>query len=116
MLTTNRTITSLAPEEVFVFGSNQHGFHGAGLAGFACRGDSKNTWRNDAWFLEAMNSKPDSEDRIGKWAIYGVSRGFQQGSEGMSYAIQTVIKPGQRRSVSIQDIKKQVVQLWDFAK
>jgi hypothetical protein len=37
--------TSLKPNEVFVFGSNSTGFHGA--AGLACWGDSRNTWRND---------------------------------------------------------------------
>jgi hypothetical protein len=37
--------------EVLVFGSNRSGFHGAGSAGLAFRGDSRNTWRSDPFFL-----------------------------------------------------------------
>ena len=47
-------ITSLKPNEVFVFGSNFSAFHGAGAAGYAQRGDSKNTWRTDKKFQEAL--------------------------------------------------------------
>ena len=109
-------IQSLEPNQVFVFGSNSQGFHGAGAAGFACRGDASNNWRTDLWFLQAMQSLVGSPDRIGKWAVYGVARGFQVGREGKSYAIQTVARPGQRRSVSILDIKNQIIEFWKFAK
>jgi len=108
-------ITSLQPSEVFVFGSNRDGFHGAGGAGLACRGDAGNTWRNDSWFLKAMKAPVGSTDRIGKWAVYGVARGFQEGREGKSYAIVTVTRPGAKRSIPLEDIFGQLQDLWKFA-
>jgi len=104
----------LNPNQVFVFGTNSDGFHGAGGAGLACRGESANTWRDDQWFLQAMRSSIGSPGRIGKWAIFGVSLGFQQGREGMSYGIQTVTKPGHKRSISLDEIASQIQELWDF--
>jgi hypothetical protein len=107
-------ITKLKPHQIFVFGSNSTGFHGAGSAGQACRGDSKNTWRTDPWFLEAKNSPTASQKRIGKWAVYGQARGFQKGTEGMSYAIETIKQPGMRRSTPLSEIKKQLKELLEF--
>lgn len=102
--------------QVFVFGSNSTGFHGAGAAGLACRGDAKNTWRTDKWFLAAMKSPPNSKLRIGKWAVYGQPRGFQRGKEGRSYAIQTIVKPGLKRSTSLEEIRNQLINLCSFAR
>jgi len=106
---------NLKTNEVFVFGSNERGFHGAGGAGLACRGDSENTWRDDEWFLRAMKSPVGSEERIGRWAVYGVGKGFQEGKEGKSYAICTVTRPGKIRSIPIKTIYEQLVELWKFA-
>jgi hypothetical protein len=103
-------------ETVYIFGSNSGGFHGAGTAGYAMRGTYKNNWRSDQEFLEAIQSTPGSPKRIGKLAVFGVARGLQQGREGKSYAIQTVRRPGERRSVSLEEIEYQLVQLWNFAK
>ena len=105
----------LLPNQVWVFGSNATGFHGCGGAGLACRGESYNTWRRDEWFLKAMQAPAGSPDRIGKWAIYGVARGYMEGSEGKSYAIQTIQKPGKKRSTSLQEIQKQLAEMWDFS-
>lgn len=116
MLTMTNRVTRLKDYQVFVFGSNSTGFHGAGSAGLACRGDSRNTWRNDKWFLKAKESPTGSVARIGKWAIYGVARGFQQGSEGMSYAIQTIEYPGKKKSTSRREIYYQLIELSNFAK
>ena len=113
---TSTMITTLQPNEVFVFGSNSTGFHGAGASGLACRGNHRNTWRQDAWFLKAMDTTPGSADRVGKWAIYGVARGFQEGTEGKSYAIQTIVRPGQRQSTSLPEIYLQLVELWSFVR
>ena len=107
-------ITTLTPNQVFVFGSNASGFSGAGSAGLACRGDARNNWREDPWFLAAMRAAPGSPDRVGKWAVYGVARGWQQGREGMSYAIQTIEKPGWRRSTPLKVIEDQIVELLRF--
>lgn len=109
---TNELVTTLQPDEVFVFGSNATGFHGAGAAGLACRGDARNTWRQDAWFQAALRTPPGSPERVGKWAILGQARGWQQGSEGMSYAVQTIERPGQRRSTSRRFIYAQLLDLW----
>jgi hypothetical protein len=106
----------LDPNEVFCFGANGTGFHGAGAAGLACRGESANTWRQDAWFKSAMAAPEGSPERVGKWAVYGVARGFQKGREGMSYAIQTVTRPGQRRSIPLDEIYAQLCDLRDFIK
>jgi len=102
-------------DDVFVFGSNATGFHGAGAAGLACRGEAFNTWRKDQWFLKAMKAPVGSPDRIGKRAVYGVARGFQEGSEGRSYAIQTIVRPGLKRSTSLAEIQTQLLELWDFS-
>ena len=104
-------ITCLQPNQILVFGSNASGFHGAGAAGFACRGTSQNTWRHDEWFLKAMKSPVGSTERVGKWAIFGHARGLQQGREGRSYAIVTIKHPGQRRSIPLSEIQAQFVDL-----
>lgn len=108
-------ITQLAPNEVFVFGANANGFHGAGAAGYAMRGTAANTWRTDESFLRAMRAPVGHPDRVGKWAVYGVGRGWQQGREGMSYAIQTIERPGQKRSTPLREIQSQLVELYAFA-
>lgn len=107
----------LPPKEVmvFVFGSNGTGFHGAGSAGYAWRGVMANTWRSDNAFLKAMNSPVGSPDRIGKFAVFGVARGFQEGREGKSYAIQTVTRPGAKRSIPLEEIQSQIEELLVFA-
>ncbi len=115
MKTTPDNISQLADNEVFVFGSNASGFHGAGAAGYACRGDAANTWRTDPWFLKAMKAPVGSPDRIGKWAVYGVGRGWQKGREGMSYAIQTIERPGMKRSTPLKEIEDQLGELFQFA-
>lgn len=111
-----KPITQLLEHQVFCFSSNQHGFHGAGSAGFACRGTAANTWRSDPWFQKAMKAPVGSTDRIGKWAVFGVARGPQKGREGKSYAIQTIVKPGLRRSTPLSEIEDQLVKLCAFAR
>lgn len=109
-------ITELKPNEVFVFGSNAQGFHGAGAAGYAMRGDARNNWRQDEAFRKAMQSPVGSLDRNGKWAEFGKARGYQVGREGRSYAIETIKRPGRKRSTSRREICKQFIQLWKAAK
>ena len=108
-------IASLLAHQIFVFGSNASGFHGAGAAGLAFRGNPDLNWRNDPKMLDAMNSSPGSDTRIGKWAVFGVARGFMQGREGWSYAIETVRSPGLKRSTSISVIKEQLRALCHVA-
>jgi len=109
-------IDYLASNQVFVFGSNATGFHGAGAAGLALRGDHRNNWRKDTWFKKAMRAPEGSRNRVGNWAVFGVSRGFQQGESGKSYAIQTIERPGEKRSTTRKEIYFQLVELWAFIK
>lgn len=109
-------ITKLAPNEVFIFGSNFSGFHCAGAAGYACRGTSSNTWRSDPWVTKALQTPIGSPERVGKWAELGKARGWMRGHEGMSYAIQTIERPGQKRSTPLGEIKKQLIELVVFCR
>lgn len=109
--------------KVFIFGSNADGFHGAGAAAFAFTGRSGNVWRAHPWCQEAIKGGC----KLGLMAEWGVARGFQQGRNPKlgSYAIQTVTRPGARRSVSLDEIAIQVLDGlvpfmrehpdWDFA-
>lgn len=109
-------VTSLKPNQVFVFGSNLQGFHGAGAAGYAQRGTEKNTWRQDKQFLAALRSGPNDPKRHGKWSVLGEGIGFQEGREGKSYAIATVTRAGRKRSMPLSKILAQLKELGEFAK
>lgn len=109
-------IETLSRYQVFVFGTNAAGFHGAGAAGVAFRGTAANTWRTDAAFLAAMRSPVGSPLRVGRWSVFGVARGPQTGREGRSYGIETVVRPGQRRSVPVAEIALQIRLLSEYAR
>jgi hypothetical protein len=96
--------------KVFIFGSNGTGFHGAGSAGYAFRGDSKNNWRECLIMKEAIKHGPGFK---GKIAEFGKARGFQTGTlkNVGSYAIQTVIAPGKLRSIPLKEIESQIDEL-----
>jgi len=108
-------VTTLSPGSVFVFGSNINGFHGAGAAGVAQRGDSRNNWRQDEAFLKALATPLGHPSRIGRWAVLGVGKGYQEGREGVSYAIATVTRPGEKRSIPLREITSQLLELGGFA-
>lgn len=110
-----RPITHLMSNEVFVYGSNRSGFSGAGAAGLAVRGTAANTWRTDPWVAKARAAPVGHPDRVGKWAVWGVARGWSQGREGMGYAIQTIERPGLKRSTPLSEIQKQMEGLLAFA-
>ena len=108
-----KTITTLASNEVFVFGSNESGFHGAGAAGFAFSGTCANDWRTCPKKQAAIKAPSGHPNRIGLWAIWGVAEGFQVGTLGRSYAIRTVRRPG--TLVPIPEVENQFFQLWNYA-
>lgn len=89
--TYSKFITSLSDDEVFVFGANLQGFHGAGSAGFASFGESGNVWRKHDY-----GSKPDGWK--GLWNVKG-KIGAQVGRKGKSYALPTVTKCGAKCSL-----------------
>jgi hypothetical protein len=101
-------VTELADNQVFVFGSNLDGFHGAGSAGFASFNVFGNRWREFEY-----SSKPNGWK--GKWNVKGVGEGFQEGTIGKSYALPTVTKAGMKRSRTPTEIKTSIKKLYDFA-
>lgn len=109
-------ITELKENEVFVIGTNETGFHGAGSASFAFRFNPSGNWRNDEFFLKAMKSESMSNDRIGKWAIYGIAEGLMGGKLGKSYGIITIKKPGEKCSRSLVQIWKDIHNFLMFVK
>ena len=114
----DRPVSTLLAHQVFVFGSNGQGFHGAGSAGIACRGDADwRTWRSDPAFAAMRAAPPGSEARRGTWAVFGVPRGHQVGVAGQSYAIETIERPGRayRRRTPLRAIYAQLRQLVAFA-
>ncbi len=100
---------TLTEDEVFVFGSNIYGFHGAGSAGFATFNESGNIWRKYEY-----DKKP--QGWRGKWNQKGVGEGAQMGTEGKSYAIPTVTKAGAKRSIPLETIKQSIQKFYVFAK
>lgn len=110
-------ITKLKENEVFVFGSNEGGFHGEGAAAYAFRFDSSIPWRRDPFMLAALDSPKGSRKHVGKWAILGTGRGYMEGQEGKSYAISTVkFISGKRYSLPLDEIESQISEFIYFAK
>lgn len=101
-------ITSLLPNQVFVFGSNIQGFHGAGAAGFASFGKHGNVWRDEAYATKSNGWK-------GLWNVKGVGEGFQEGTKGKSYAVPTVLRPNARRSRTKDEIVHSILFMYQFA-
>ncbi len=101
-------ITNLKPRQIFVFGSNLSGFHGAGAAGFASFGVTGNRWREFDYA-----SKPNGWQ--GRWNVKGIGEGLQQGTKGWSYALPTVTHAGAKRSISLRQIAKNIAQLYIVA-
>jgi len=111
-------ITELAENEVFVFGSNRKHFHGAGAAGFAFSGTTKNDWRTCPLKQNAINRpmeknpKTDMSNIYGRWAVWGRG-GHQKGYLGQSYAIITCEFPGGPR-VKIEELEDQLFALLNY--
>ncbi len=102
------SILKLESNEVFVFGSNLDGFHGAGAAGYASFNVFGNVWRE-------FNYQNWPNRKRGKWNVKGVGEGFQEGEIGKSYAIPTVTRAGARRSIPLSNIKDSVRKFYKFA-
>lgn len=93
MNTYKDNITSLKDNEVFVFGANLQGFHGAGSAGFATFGEFGNVWRNHGYDKWPNGTK-------GRWNVKGKT-GPMVGTDGKSYGLPTVTRAGLKRSLRI---------------
>lgn len=101
-------ITELEENEVFVFGSNLDGFHGAGSAGFASFNVGGNRWREFKY-----NEKP--RGWLGFWNKKGQGEGPQKGSHGKSYALPTVKQITGDRMRSFEEIVGSIKKLYGFA-
>ena len=108
---TPENITSLEPNQVFVFGANTAGGHGGGTAGLAQRGNTKSNY----------TALPKGTK--GKWAEYGVVDQLMEGTEGKSFGIVTKaasvsgtkLKIGSRRSVPLERIEESINSLIETA-
>ena len=102
-------VATLQPNEVFCFGANSSGFHGAGSAGWAYTGKKGNQYRAGNPLLQQPKGTK------GFWAVLGQAQGYQEGTQGRSYAICTITRPGAKRSMPLPAIKAQVQLLYQFA-
>lgn len=104
-------ITNLGSNQVFVFGSNLLGYHGGGAAGYASFGEfeTSNQYDNQYDYWKQPNGWK------GKWNIKGIGEGLQEGTNGKSYALPTVKKAGDRKTISRKDITKNIQKMYAIA-
>lgn len=102
-------VTELGDHQIFVFGSNFGGFHGAGSAGYASFGVPGNRWRE-------FNYSQKPSGWRGRWNIKGQGEGLQHGTCGWSYALPTVTHAGAKRSRTPQEIEASISQLYTVAR
>tara|TARA_R110000772_G_scaffold9769_7_gene31864 strand:+ start:4565 stop:5452 length:888 start_codon:yes stop_codon:yes gene_type:complete len=100
-------ISTLKDNQVFVFGANKQGFHGAGSAGYA----SFNKWGNH-WREEKYNENPYGWK--GLWNEKGKT-GAMVGTEGKSYGLVTVHKAGDKRSLTEDQMIENISDLYQVA-
>lgn len=109
MKTYKGDITHLEENDVFVFGSNLDGFHGAGAAGYASFLESGNVWRKYNY-----DKKPNGWK--GAWNVKGIAEGYQEGTLGASYALPTVAACGMKCSLSLKEIETNIKTFYNFAR
>jgi len=107
MKTYKGKISELGENQVFVFGSNLDGFHGGGAAGFASFGAGVG-WRDVNYAAMPSGWK-------GLWNVKGVGIGYQEGTNGRSYALPTVIHAGMPRSLTLDQIAENIKVLYKYA-
>ena len=104
-------ITAIKENQVLVFGSNMQGFHGAGAAGFASFGKDE-SWGN-TWKAEGYDKQPPGWK--GAYAVKGQGEGLQEGTQGKSYALPTVTKPGAKKSIPREKIVENIKKMYATA-
>ena len=102
-------VDKLKENQVFVFTSNHRGFHGAGSAGYASFNVSGNRWREMGY-----GELPDGTQ--GKWNVKGQGEGLQKGTEGESYALPTVTKPGAKKSIPEEELVSNIRKMYETAR
>jgi len=106
MTTHNGRITHLDANQVFVFGANLQGFHGAGSAGYATFNEPGNVWRKHGYADLPKGSQ-------GKWNRKGLLGG-QRGTKGCSYALVTVTRAGAKRSITPSQMIQNIEEFYGF--
>lgn len=115
-----KLITELKHNEVFVFGANLDGFHGAGGAGSAF--GVVGNWYESGDFLRSKKElvrkqnglQYNDQQLIGKWCILG-QVGLMKGKEGRSYGIVTTQHTGIQGKVTLDYLKEEIKKLFHCA-
>ncbi len=101
-------VTNLADNQVFVFGSNYSGFHGAGSAAWASFGQVA------SWKSMKYDQYPDGTKF--HWNIKGIGEGFQIGLNGKSYALPTVyFVRGKNHPIGDLGVMESIRRFYKFA-
>jgi hypothetical protein len=104
-------LDTLKHRDIFVFQTNENGFHGAGSAGWAFNGKASG-WENNKKFQTQWNSG----QRIrGLFAILRQPAGLMAGTDGIGWGVVTCVTAAQPRSVPISDIAAQLKELRTYA-
>lgn len=110
-------VTTLAENQVFVFGANDRGIHGAGTAGLAMWGrnaDGTPAQRGEQWILEKAQ-----EGQQGVWAVLGEHSKISKGVLGSSYGLVTVEGrlggKSEKSRISVDNLRANIAKLYETA-
>lgn len=103
----DKTLTQedFTEKTVMVFGANEKGFHGMGMAGLAFCND-----RGNYRYWSKVNYQNLMSNGVGDFAISG-KVGFMKGNKGYSYGLVTVSKPG--TPLTKDNIVKNITSFYD---
>ncbi len=103
---------AIGHRDIFVFQTNENGFHGAGSAGWAYMGRASG-WENNKKFQNQWNSG----NRVrGLFAVLRISSGLMAGTDGIGWGILTCTTAVQPRSVPLEEIEAQLKELYSYTK
>ena len=100
-------LNTIGNRDIFIFQTNENGFHGAGSAGWAFMGKASG-WERNKSFMNQWNS---GEKSRGLFAILRQSSGLMAGTDGIGWGICTCVSAAQPKSVSISEIIDQLKEL-----
>lgn len=103
-------LSTLKQRDIFIFQTNENGFHGGGSAGWAFMGKASG-WERNKNFQEQWNSGKKSR---GLFAILRQSSGLMAGTDGIGWGICTCVTAVQPRSVPLDEIKEQLKELYSY--
>jgi hypothetical protein len=103
-------LNTLKHRDIFVFQTNENGFHGGGSASWAFNGKAT-SWQRNRQFQAQWNS---GERVRGLFAILRQPAGLMAGTDGIGYGIVTCVTAAQPKSVPISDIEAQLKELRSY--